>query len=84
VECDGWAREIGGRSVGTRDWGAITERRLVLPSGLELDVGIGRPAWARTDPPDPGTLSVVRDGITVLHDPDGLLAELTAAQRGPM
>jgi Nucleotidyltransferase domain len=69
----------GAALIQTRDWGAIVERRLRLPSGLEVEVGIGRPTWAARTPVDPGTLGVVRDGLRVVFDPRGLLAALQAA-----
>ena len=84
VSSDQWTREIGAeRIVGTMSWGAITERRLALQPGLELDVAIGTPDWACVDPIDAGTRRVVSDGIRILHDPEGLLdAVLRQAQPG--
>ena len=80
---DDWVPGLGGLGVAaTRTWGALTERRLVLPGGLEADVGIVPPSWARTDPVDPGTARVVRDGLEVLHDPAGQLARLLVAAGG--
>jgi hypothetical protein len=80
VEGDGWLAGFSptAKPLGTSDWGAIVERRLVLPSGLEIEVGVGNPSWAAT-PVDPGTKAVVRDGLFALYDPSGLLAELAAA-----
>ena len=66
----------------TGEWGMIEERRLLLPSGLEIEVGIGPPSWANTAPVDPGTCAVVRDGLTSVFDPRGLLADLIAACSG--
>jgi len=54
-----------------QQWGAIAERRIVLPSGLEVEVGIGPLSWAQIDPVDAGTRRVVTDGCRILHDPDG-------------
>lgn len=51
------------------DFGAIQERRLRLPNGLVIGVGIGEPSWADTDPLDVGTERVVRDGLIALDDP---------------
>lgn len=83
VARDDWLAEVGGvRLVRTLDWGGVTERRFALPSGLEVEFGIGRPPWASADPLDEGTRRVVSDGIRVLHDPDGLLALLVARVRG--
>jgi len=67
------------RLVQTRDWGGLTERRLRLPSGLEVELGVAPPAWAAVDPVDAGTRGVVTDGMQILHDPDQLLAKLAAA-----
>ncbi len=82
LDRDDW---IGGlvadRLVMTRSWGPLTERRLVLPSGLEVEVGIAPPSWAAADPVDEGTHQVITDGVRVLHDPEGLLATLIAAVR---
>ena len=82
-EGDGWIAEFAPAAelARTAEWGAIAERRLRLPSGLEIEVGIGHSSWARTAPIDPGTRAVVRDGLWPLFDPHGLLAKLTAACR---
>jgi hypothetical protein len=74
---DAWARELGGTEIVlTRSWGAITERRFVPPSGLEIEVGIGSSSWASTEPVDPGTRGVVTDGLVILYDPRELLTSL--------
>jgi uncharacterized protein len=82
-EGDGWIAELAPAAelARTAEWGAIAERRLRLPSGLEIEVGIGHSSWARTAPVDPGTRAVVRDGLWPVFDPLGLLAKLTAARR---
>jgi hypothetical protein len=79
-EGDGWIAELAPAAelARTAEWGAIAERRLRLPSGLEIEVGIGHSSWARTAPVDPGTRAVVRDGLWPVFDPRGLLGELTA------
>lgn len=75
-----WLAAFGATAVvRTRQWGAVTERRVVLASGLELEFGVTGPGWASTNPVDPGTRGVVCDALVVLHDPDGLLAQLTDA-----
>ncbi|MFE7813219.1 nucleotidyltransferase domain-containing protein [Streptomyces sp. NPDC057433] len=77
---DGWAVELGlGKPIRTQSWGPITERRCSTASGLEVELGIGSPAWAKTDPVEHGTHRVVTDGARVLHDPAGVLAGLLAA-----
>lgn len=75
-----WVADLGvGELVQTKHWGAITERRLRRPDGLEVEVGIGKPTWASVDPVDPGTRKVVTAGIRLLHDPHGLLQRLLGA-----
>lgn len=83
LERDDWVEALapGAELVRTADWDAIVERRLRLASGLEVEVGVGRPSWADTAPLDPGTQRVVRDGMRVVHDPRRLLASLVAASR---
>lgn len=76
-----WVAELfpSARLMRTGDWGAIVERRLLLPSGLEVELGVGSPSWAAVEPLDEGTQRVVRDGLRVIYDPRGLLADLAAA-----
>jgi len=57
----------------------MMERRFTLPSGLEVEVGIALPSWAATEPVDACTRRVVTDGMSVLYDPQGLLARLIDA-----
>ena len=78
---DAWHRTFGAdvQLVRADDFGALQERRLRLASGLDVDVCIGRPSWADTDPLDEGTRRVVEDGMHVLWDPGGRLAALAAA-----
>jgi predicted nucleotidyltransferase len=84
IEREDWIAPLapGAELLRTGDWGAIAERRLVLRSGLEVEVGVGLPSWADTAPVDPGTRGVIRDGFQPVFDPQGLLAELAAACRG--
>ncbi len=79
-----WVAELGGnRIIRTRDWGPLyTERRFVLPSGLEVEFGVAPPAWA-TAPPDPNVNDDVRDGgVRAIYDPYGILARSIRACRG--
>lgn len=72
-----WANELAlGELVRTQAWGPITERRYATASGVEVEIGIGSPEWAETDPVDPCTHRVVADGARSLHDPAGVLASL--------
>lgn len=61
------------------DFGLLQERRLRRADGLEVEVGVGGPEWARTDPPDAGSARVVRDGMRILFDPLALLAAFADA-----
>ncbi len=80
LEDDAWMREVGGvELVWTRRWGTVTERRFALPSGLEVELGVAPPSWAANDPVDEGTWRVVADGVSVLYDPNGVLAGLLDA-----
>jgi aminoglycoside 6-adenylyltransferase len=77
---DEWIVDVGAaRAFGPVPWGVVTERRLVLPSGLEVEVGVARPSWASNDPVDAGTRRVVRKGFRILYDPAGRLAALQEA-----
>lgn len=79
---EAWIRELGGvRIIGTRAWGPMTERRFVLPSGLEVEAGFASPSWADVDPVDVGTRRVVEDGFRAVQDPVELLARLMDACR---
>jgi hypothetical protein len=70
VQVSSWADE---------DYGALWSRRLVLSSGLEVEVGFAAPSWAAIDPIDAGTQQVVRGGMRILLDPAGLLDQLLHA-----
>ena len=80
LEDDGWIQGLAPAvPVAIRQWGRVTERRLALASGLEVDLGIADDSWAGTRPVDAGTRGVARSGMVILHDPHGLLAELLGA-----
>ena len=77
---DGWIAKLdAGELIASREWGAVTERRLSGIEGIEIDIGIAQPRWASTCPVDPGTHKVVRDGLRILYDPDRLLEQLLQA-----
>jgi uncharacterized protein len=77
---DDWTAALGAaRVLHTTAWGPLTERRLLLEGDLEVEVGMADPAWAATDPVDPGTRRVVTDGLRILHDPEGRLGALVIA-----
>lgn len=62
-------------SAEEEDWGEITCLRVFYRTGLEVEFGVGRPAWASL-PPDEGTRHVVVGGLLPIYDPLGLLQRL--------
>jgi predicted nucleotidyltransferase len=80
VDSDAWIQELDAAcTIRTQRWGVLTERRLALPSGLEVEVGVVTPSWASTAPLDAGTAQVVAGGLVPLYDPHSLLDELVNA-----
>ncbi|HTR70150.1 MAG TPA: nucleotidyltransferase domain-containing protein [Mycobacteriales bacterium] len=67
--------------VRANSFGALQERRLAVPGGPDIEVGIGRPSWATTCPIDEGTARVAVAGMTIVYDPTGCLRALRAAVR---
>jgi predicted nucleotidyltransferase len=83
AEAGDWVDELAPEADVVRHgtWGVVTERRLRMPSGLEVEVGIAARSWAATDPVDAGTRRVAEMGLRALYDPDDLLEELACALR---
>jgi hypothetical protein len=80
VENEDWQPAFGADAgVRTQRWGALPERRITRPSGLEVEVGVGSPTWASTSPLDDGTATVTADGLVAVYDPEGMLARLVQA-----
>jgi predicted nucleotidyltransferase len=76
----GWVQTLGASKILlTRPWGAVTENRLAMPTGLQVELGVATTSWAATDPVDAGTVRVASEGLIPLHDPDNVLAELLTA-----
>jgi predicted nucleotidyltransferase len=72
-----WLSAFGSPPLVRREqFGLISERRVRLDSGLDVEFGIGPPQWASTTPIDAGTRRVAQQGLRSLFDPDGLLASL--------
>ncbi|MGK5741398.1 nucleotidyltransferase domain-containing protein [Micromonospora sp. URMC 103] len=79
---DIWVHELAiGDLIRVQSWGAVIERRFRTASGLEVEINVGPPDWASTDPLDPGTRRVVTDGARSLRDPTGALGNLIHACR---
>lgn len=80
VNAEEWLHDFGSPPlVRTQQWGVLTERRVRLSSGLEVEFGFAHPTWAALTPVDAGTRDVVTDGLQPLYDPTLLLAEVVAA-----
>lgn len=79
---DSWvAAALGERAefVRTAGWGVLTEWRVVLASGLEVEFGFVPRSWASADPVDSGTRQVVAEGCSPVIDREGAFARLIAA-----
>jgi predicted nucleotidyltransferase len=77
-----WVTAFGSpEEIALEEWGAVTSLRVRFQRGPEVELGVTSPEWLGTDPVDPGTARVVRDGFRVLWDPDGSLCRLSATVR---
>jgi uncharacterized protein len=65
--------------IRTQEWGPLTERRIRVASGLEIEFGFALPHWAETHPVDPGTAGVVSNGCIPILDRGELLKKLVEA-----
>jgi GrpB-like predicted nucleotidyltransferase (UPF0157 family)/RimJ/RimL family protein N-acetyltransferase/predicted nucleotidyltransferase len=80
LSAEDWLDRLGALPpVGHERWGVLSARRARLASGLEIELGLAPPSWAATDPIDVGSSQVVRDGLRIAFDPDGLLMGLQRA-----
>lgn len=74
-----WLERFGDvESCQTEDWGMVTSLRAQYRNGLEVEFGMTTPEWAGL-PIDPGTQSVVLNGLRILMDRDGTLSRLQDA-----
>ena len=81
-ETNGWiADALGEPAVLTRSrqWRVVTERRVGVSSGFEVEFNFAPLTWAATDPCDAGTAGVVRNGLRVVFDPGHVLQDLADA-----
>ena len=62
--------------IRTQEWGSVTERRIRVASGLEIEFGFAPPDWAESDPVDPGTAQVVNRGCVPILDRVELFGKL--------
>jgi hypothetical protein len=57
------------------DYGKVTSVRVLYEGGLEVEYGFTTPDWVRT-PIDAGTLNVIKDGMRVVYDPQGIVGRM--------
>lgn len=78
-----WAQELGAGEIrASAHRGLLVEQRLRPAWGPELDLAIGSPRWASVTSLDDGTKRIVREGLRILYDPEGILARLDRAVNG--
>ncbi|MDQ2850195.1 MAG: nucleotidyltransferase domain-containing protein [Actinomycetota bacterium] len=77
---DAWLDALvpGAAEIRREAWGPVTERRMLLPSGLIVEFGITTKPWAAV-PLDAGTARVLGDGSRVIYDPRDVAATAIAA-----
>lgn len=64
------------------DWGAVKTIRAFYKNGDVYEFNFAAPSWAETNPLDEGTRRVVKDGMKILYDPQGILEKLQTAVSG--
>jgi uncharacterized protein len=81
-----WLTEIDFAGVGYRvlstenaSYGLVWSRHVTLVPTAEVELTFARRSWARINPVDVGTRSVVRDAFRVIFDQDRILATLVDA-----
>lgn len=71
-----WIQHFGKvKTCQTENWGLVTSLRVVYRESFEVEFGITSQVWAGR-PVDPGTQSVVSNGMRILLDREGLLEQL--------
>jgi hypothetical protein len=83
-----WLTEIDLEGAGYRivsiddaSYGVVWSRHIDLLPAAKAELTFAPCSWARKDPLDAGTRSVVRDAFRIIFDKDGVLAKLVAAVR---
>lgn len=64
------------RLIRSMNWGPVRERRMRLPSGLQVELNLAPSSWAAV-PLDAGSRRVLSDGHQIIFD-TGLLASAVA------
>ena len=77
LEDTSWVRRFGEPDAMRREtWGDVESLRVWYPD-FEVEYGLTSLAWA-SDSRDPGVQQVIRQGIHILYDEDGVLAARVA------
>jgi predicted nucleotidyltransferase len=81
-----WLTEIdldgaGYRVLSSEDksYGVVWSRHIALLPAGEVELTLAPCSWARIDPVDAGTRTVVKDAFQIIFDKDGILANLLSA-----
>jgi uncharacterized protein len=81
-----WLTEIDFEGLGysvlsteNASYGSVWSRHVTLVPTLKVELTFARCSWARIDPVDVGTRSVVRNAFRVIFDKDRVLATLVEA-----
>jgi hypothetical protein len=81
-----WLAEISFESAGHRilsiedaSYGVAWSRHIILMPAAKVELTFAKCSWARTDPVDPGTQTVVKDAFEIIFDKDGTLARVVDA-----
>jgi predicted nucleotidyltransferase len=70
----GWARAFGEPvRHEIEDWGIVRSLRVRYAGGLEVEFGLTDRSWG-ADPADEGTAQVIRGGLRVVYEVEGLLS----------
>lgn len=80
LQTTGWAATFGPTAkLAIEDWGKVTSLRVWYEGGKEVEFGITTPEWI-AHPIDEGTRKVISDGIKILFDRHGYLADAISEQ----
>lgn len=81
-----WLGEISFAGAGYRilssedaSYGVVWSRHLKLMPAAKVELTFAQCSWAKTDPVDLGTRSIVKDACKIIFDKDGTLARLVKA-----
>jgi uncharacterized protein len=66
-------------SSGDASYGVVWSRHVKLMPAATVELTFARRSWARTEPVDLGTQSIVKDAFKIIFDKDGALARVVDA-----